>query len=90
MPFATVDPAKIFISVTGSAQERRLHLGGACWRLPGKDYAVFVEGCENLPDSSAFHAVCKQCFPLGVQSVVPDEEHSSSGSSKTREEDSAW
>ena len=77
------------MSATGSVQKRRLHLGGACWRLPGKDYAVFVECGEDLPESSAFHAVCKQCFPLGVQSDVPDEDLSSSGSSKTSEEDSA-
>ena len=80
---------RYFISVTGSAQKRRLHLGGACWRLPGKDYADFIECGEDLPESSAFHAVCKQCFPLGVQSDVLDEELSSSGSSKTSEEDSA-
>ena len=80
---------RYFISVTGSAQKRRLHLGGACWRLPGKDCTDFVECGEDLPESSAFHAVCKQCFPLGVQSDVLDEEPSSSGSSKTSEEDSA-
>ena len=80
---------RYFISVTGSAQKRRLHLGGACWRLPGKDYAVFVECGEDVPESSAFHAVCKQCFPRGVQRDVPDEELTSSGSSKTSEDDSA-
>ena len=80
---------RYFISVTGSARKRRLHLGGACWRLPGKDYAVFVDCGEDLPESSAFHAVCKQCFPRGVQSDVPDEELTSSGSSMTSEEDSA-
>ena len=80
---------RYFIGVTGSAQKRRLHLGGACWRLPGKDYAVFIDCGEDLPESSAFHAVCKQGFPLGVQSDVLDEELSSSGSSKSSEEDSA-
>ena len=88
-PFAAFDPATIFISVTGSAQKRRLHLEGACWRLPGKDCTDFVECGEDLPESSAFHAVCKQCFPLGVQSDVLDEEPSLSGSSETSEEDSA-
>ena len=78
-PFATFDPATIFTRVTGSAQKRRLHLEGA----------NFVECGEDLPESSAFHIVCKQGFPLGVQSDFLDEEPSLSGSSETSEEDSA-
>ena len=79
---------KYFVSITGSVRKRRLHLGGACWRLPGKDYAMFEEFGEELPDSSVFHTVCKQCFPRGVQGDVPAEESSSSGSSMTSETES--
>ena len=79
---------KFFISITGSARKRRLHLGGECWRIPGRDYAVYEEFSEVLPESSLFHAICKQCFPRGIHSDPPAEESASSGSSETSEAES--
>ena len=61
--------------------EFRLHLGGACWRIPGKDYADFTEHGEEIPGSEEYHAACRQCFPNGLPS-------SSDGSSVTSDADS--
>ena len=73
---------KYFVSTTGSARKRRLHLGGACWRVPGKDYATFEEFGDSQPSASMYHAACRQCFPDGVP------ESSSDGSSITSEAES--
>ncbi|CAE8615556.1 unnamed protein product [Polarella glacialis] len=74
---------KFFISITGAARKRRLHLGGECWRVPGRDYGEFERCDAGQPAPAKYHAVCKQCFPSGVVSQASDEESSSDGSSET-------
>ena len=73
---------KYFVSTTGSARKLRLHLGGACWRVPGRDYATFVEFGDVQPGAGEYHAACRQCFPDGVPAS------SSDGSSVTSEAES--
>ena len=77
----TVVLQKYFISTSGSARKRRLHLGGACWRIPGRDYADFTEHGDEIPGSGEYHAACRQCFPDGLPS-------SSDGSSVTSDAES--
>ena len=77
---------KYFISVTGYSRKRRLHLGGECWRVPGRDYSEFSEHGDSLPGPPEYHAACKQCFPAGVGGQ--SSASSSDGSSETSESES--
>jgi hypothetical protein len=75
---------KYFVSITGSAKKRRLHLGGECWRVPGTGYKVFEEFGESLPKPEHYHATCSQCFPSGVGL----NSSASEGSSETSDSES--
>ena len=88
-PCATVDPTTIFMGASGSVLKRRLHLGGPAGAFLAKITLSSSIAVKTSLSPRPFHAVCKQGFPLGVQSDVLGEELSSSGSSKTSEEDSA-
>ncbi len=50
------------ISITKKTHHRRLHYVGRCHRVPGIDYADFEWWGQDLPSSSLYHAVCKQCW----------------------------
>ena len=87
LPPPTIVLQMFFISATGSARKRRLHLGGECWRIPGRDYAEFSEHGDVLPAPNECHAACKQCFPSGVEPMI--QASSSDGSSETSEAESS-
>ena len=56
------------ISITGSTKHKRLHLVGACYRIPGVHYLDFTVLGTEVPDASEYHVACKQCFKGGVTS----------------------
>ncbi|CAE8583543.1 unnamed protein product [Polarella glacialis] len=79
---------KYFVSITGTARKRRLHLGGECWRIPGRDYGEFERFEAVIPAQDKYHAICKQCFPSRVVAQADDEESPSDGSSETSDSSS--
>ncbi len=50
-------------SVTGRRGIRRLHYVGLCHRRPGQDYARYECHGSDMPHSSEYDAVCRQCWP---------------------------
>ena len=62
---------------------KTLHLMGACWRQPGRDYLV-GEICGNsLPDPSKYTQICRNCFhrTLGSKLAISGEETPTTGAS---------
>ena len=62
---------------------KTLHLMGACWRQPGKDYQVGEICGAALPDASKYNAVCRNCFhrSLGSKVALSGEETPTTGAS---------
>ena len=62
---------------------KTLHLVGACWREPGRDYIVGEFCGSALPDSSKYTAACKNCFfrRLGDKVALSGEETPTTGAS---------
>ncbi len=82
-PYTFLDPAEALHRRDGLHEGTTTALGGACWRGPGRDDANFTECGKDLPETTDFHAVCKQCFPSRVQMRPARGETSSSRSFKT-------
>ena len=77
------------VSIQGKSGFRRLHLVGACFRVPGVDYLQYELLGPNLPSPSAYHASCRNCWPGGLPSGdgAGSEEATPSASSSASEED---
>jgi len=77
------------VSIQGKSGFRRLHLVGACFRVPGVDYLQYELLGQNLPATSTYHASCRNCWPEGLPSEDREvsEETTSSASSSASEED---
>lgn len=77
------------VSIQGKSGFRRLHLVGACFRVPGVDYLQYELLGQNLPATSTYHASCRNCWPGGLPSEDREvsEETTSSASSSASEED---
>jgi hypothetical protein len=53
------------VSIRSGSRRTRLHLVGACHRIPGRDYQEFEVLGEQLPPASAYADFCRQCWPGG-------------------------
>ena len=63
---------------------RRLHLVGACWRVPGVHYKTFLRHGSREPAEYELDARCSDCFPRdAIAPAAPDESCSDSSSSST-------
>ena len=60
------------VSVSGHFGFRRLHRIGACWRVPGKDYACYTVYGATIPIEFDFDACCKQCWPANAHAMDKD------------------
>ena len=62
---------------------RTLHLIGACWRQPGKDFIVGDWCGAVAPEPSRYNSVCRNCFvrPLQLKEPFAPEESPTTGSS---------
>ena len=71
-----VAPGTWVVSVSRRTRFRRLHEVGRCWRVPGKDYAIFTILPAN-PAAEEYDAVCKDCWstgrPVSVAATVEDD-----------------
>ncbi len=76
-----------FVSITGKTKFRRLHWGGACWRVPGRDYLDYENMGLELPGPELDHKACMTCFKgassstgvgLAVEASSSDADFSSS------------
>ena len=59
------------VSISARTDFRRLHVTGACPRVPGRHYSKFEFLSTGEPSVHSFHARCLHCFPesKGVQEV---------------------
>jgi hypothetical protein len=53
------------VSIRSGSRRTRLHLVGACHRIPGRDYQEFEVLGDQLPPASAYADFCRQCWPGG-------------------------
>ena len=78
------------IMISGKKQPRRLHLFGACYRLPGVDYIDFEDRGQTLPSVHEYDDYCHQCWrdrhprDIGDDSVGTESESSSTASEDVR------
>jgi hypothetical protein len=86
-------PHGYIISISAKKRVRRLHLMGACHRIPGLDYVDYEVAGDQCPSSDKYDDYCRHCWRGGTQpsakteedegsqeSVATDSESSSSGS----------
>lgn len=79
------------VSIRAGSRRTRLHLVGACHRIPGRDYRDYEALGDQLPPASAYSDYCLQCWPAGrperfVQEDDVDSAVSTSSSSEAGEE----
>ena len=53
------------VSISRRTAFRRLHLLGACRRVPGVDYALYELLGEELPAPEQYHDHCHACWARG-------------------------
>ena len=58
---------------------RRLHLLGACPRVPGVDYLDYEEWGWTRPSTGQYHDYCHQCWGTGGTGPDTDEEEEDAG-----------
>ena len=56
------EPKGYVICITNKTSTRRLHLLGACWRIPGISYRQFELMGEEMPDPQQYNAICGDCW----------------------------
>ena len=54
------------VSISGKRSFRRLHLLGACYRVPGIDYQEYELLGETLPAVTAYDDICGKCWPAST------------------------
>ena len=81
---------KYVVSIQGKSGFRRLHLVGACFRVPGVDYLRYELLGQDIPATSTYHASCRSCWPGGLPSddgAISEETTSSASSSASGEDE---
>ncbi len=77
-------PEGYIISVSSKKRIRRLHLMGACHRLPGIDYTNYIVAGDKCPGSDQYDDYCRHCWRGDAQpkddEVISDESQYSVGS----------
>ena len=68
------DVTGFVVSISAKTQFRRLHLLGACHRVPGLDYKDFEMLGDSPPDPSLYDAHCAQCWAGGRKPPEPESE----------------
>ncbi len=83
-------PQGYIISISGKKGVRRLHLMGACHRLPGLDYVDYEVAGDQCPSSDRYDDYCRHCWRGGAQpSAKADEDEGSQESVGTDSESSS-
>ena len=67
------------VSIVGRSKTKTLHRIGECHRQPGLRYAQFEVLGDEVPDASAYHRACRQCFRKGIATAENALEDDSSG-----------
>ena len=57
-------PKGYIIAKSERGRFRRVHYGGACFRVPGEHYLDWEELGEREPEPHEYNARCRHCFPL--------------------------
>ncbi len=58
-------PSSGYTISIGKRGIRRLHLIGACYRVPGVDYVDYIAMGDVCPPASDYHAYCRSCWSGG-------------------------
>ncbi len=82
LDWTTAEPHEVpegyIISISAKKRLRRLHLMGACHRLPGIDYTNYIVVGDKCPGSDQYDDYCRHCWRGDAQ--PKDEEMASGGS----------
>ncbi len=83
-------PQGYIISISAKKGVRRLHLMGACHRLPGLDYVDYEVVGDKCPSSDKYDDYCRNCWRGDAQpSAKADEDEGSQESVGTDSESSS-
>ena len=67
------------VSIVGRSKTKTLHRIGECHRQPGLHYSQFEVLGDEVPEASAYHRACRQCFRKGIAAAENALEDDSSG-----------
>ena len=82
-----IPPGTYVLAIRQRTRLKTLHLFGACWRVPGRDYTDFEVLSAVLPDAAKYNQFCNDCFKKKSQPPpFEDVSEASTGSSSSSSE----